>query len=322
MRLAKGHGLGNDYLIVDAAVLDRPLTPGRTAAICDRQRGLGADGILIGDVAQRPFALRILNPDGSEAEKSGNGLRIFGAWLHHRGLVHTGETFAVRLVKDTVRMTIEAELEDGALDIRVDIGRASFRGEDVGFRPRAGETLDYPLELGDAGSARISTVSLSNPHCVVFVDALDRMDFLARAPLLCAHETFAAGTNVQFARVVDAGTLEAWIWERGAGETLASGSSACAVACAAVRRGFLPPAHARRHGGSHGRRGLGRAAARTGADALRSGTAARLGPHARTHRHRLTRTSRTPGQPPAVRQCVIAQSTMLMPSEYATGENA
>jgi diaminopimelate epimerase len=99
--------------------------------------------------------------------------------------------------------------------------------------------LDLPLPAG--GTAEINTVSLANPHCVVFVDALDRTDFLARAPQLCTHEAFAEGTNVQFARVAGPRLLEAWIWERGAGETLASGSSASAVACAAVRRGFVAP---------------------------------------------------------------------------------
>jgi diaminopimelate epimerase len=195
--------------------------------------------VLVADLRDG-FELRIVNPDGSPAEKSGNGLRIFGAYLHGRGLVRTGEWFDVRLVKDTVRMRVEEDLGGGVLRIRAEMGRASFRGEDVAFR-ESGEVLGYELTLPAGGSAEVNTVSLANPHCVVFVDTLDRADFLARAPQLCTHEAFAEGTNVQFARVAGPRLLEAWIWERGAGETLASGSSASAVACAAVRRGFVAP---------------------------------------------------------------------------------
>ncbi len=241
MIIAKGEALGNDYLVVDHDDLVWPITVARCAAICDRHTGIGSDGLLIGSLDAGRFRLRILNPDGTEAEKSGNGLRIFGAWLHGRRLVQDS-WFTVDLVKDRVRMRVEEVLSDGALLIRVEMGRASFRGEDVGFTPVAGEALNVELELPDgAGTAAINTVSLSNPHCVVFVDALERADFLRRAPLLCAHPAFGAGTNVQFARVVDDHSLEIWIWERGAEETLASGSSACAAAAAAVRHGFLRP---------------------------------------------------------------------------------
>jgi diaminopimelate epimerase len=238
---SKGHGLGNDYLVIDLATLPAPLTPERARLLCDRHRGIGSDGILLADL-ERDIALRIINPDGTEAEKSGNGLRIFAAWLYGRGMVQLDQWFTVRLIRDTVRMRVEEELAQGALQIRVAIGRASFRGADVGFRPRADEALDYDLALPEGGSARVNTVSLSNPHCVVFVRELDRADFLRRAPQLCTHPQFAAGTNVQFARTIATErALEVWIWERGAGETLASGSSACAVAAAAVRRGFMAP---------------------------------------------------------------------------------
>jgi diaminopimelate epimerase len=237
LRFMKGEALGNDYLVVDAADLRAPMTRALAVALCDRHHGAGADGVLLVDLGGGQISVRILNPDGSEAEKSGNGLRILAAYLHRRGVVDD-RPFTVRLVKDTVTMRIEERLTGGALMIRVDIGRASFRGDAVGFRPRAEETLGFALPLGGGRSAEVTTVSLSNPHCVVFVAALERDDFLRRAPRLCTHEAFAEGTNVQFARVVAPGVLDAWIWERGAGETLASGSSACAVAAAAVRRGL------------------------------------------------------------------------------------
>ena len=240
MIIWKGVALGNDYLVVEAADLPWPLTPARCAAICDRHDGIGSDGILVAlGAAGSAFRLRILNPDGSEAEKSGNGLRIFAAWLHARGLASTGEWFTVNLVRDSVRARVEAIRDDGALDVRVEMGRASFRGEDVGFTPVASDVIDHELALANGLTARINTVSMANPHCVVFVHTLERDDFLARAPQLCTHEAFAHGTNVQFARVAGEHLLDVLIWERGVGETLASGSSACAVAAAAVRRGLL-----------------------------------------------------------------------------------
>ena len=239
LRFTKGQALGNDYFVIDAA--EHPdLTTEQVILLCDRHRGAGSDGVLYADLTTDPMHLRIINPDGSEAEKSGNGLRIFGAWLHRREHVRPGEWFDVRLARDTVSMRVEEELDDGVL-IRVRMGPATFRGADIGFVPERGETRDYPLDLPSGGSARVNTVSLGNPHCVVFVDELRRADFLERAPQLCTHTAFAAGTNVQFARVIGPRELEAWIWERGAGETLASGSSACAVAAAAVSRGEAQP---------------------------------------------------------------------------------
>ncbi len=236
LRLSKGHGLGNDYLVADAAGLPWPLTPERIRAICDRHRGVGSDGILLADVAASPFRLRIFNPDGTEAEKSGNGLRIFAAWLYGRGLVRR-EPFRVRLAKDEVTLQVLDELAAGALDIVADMGPADFRGEAAGFAPDPGVALGHRLAVGDEVLA-VNPLSLGNPHCVVFVDELRREEFVRRGPLLATHAAFPVGTNVQFARPLAPDRLEAWIWERGAGETLASGSSACAVAATAVRLGL------------------------------------------------------------------------------------
>lgn len=241
VRFCKGQALGNDYFVMDAAQLPVPLTPERAIGLCDRHRGAGSDGVLLANLASQPVHLRIINPDGTEAEKSGNGLRIFGAYMYGRGLVTLNEWFDVRLARDVVSMRVEEELDAGAVLIRVRMGRATFNGADVGFVPEAGEVLEHELSLRSGGSASVNVVSLGNPHCVVFVDAYSRSDFLERAPQLCTHAAFSAGTNVQFARVIGPRELEAWIWERGAHETLASGSSACAVASAAVRRGFVEP---------------------------------------------------------------------------------
>jgi diaminopimelate epimerase len=240
LRFSKGQALGNDYIVVDAAEAPA-LTAEQVIELCDRHYGAGSDGVLHPDLSVRPLRLRIINPDGSGAEKSGNGLRILGAWLFRHGHVGLDEWFEVTLPRDTVAMRVEEELPGGAVLIRVRMGRATFAGADVGFLPERGIVRDFELQLPSGGNALVNTVSLGNPHCVVFQADLRRSDFLERAPQLCTHAAFSAGTNVQFARVIGPRELEAWIWERGAGETLASGSSACAVAAAAVSRGDVQP---------------------------------------------------------------------------------
>ena len=142
MRFFKGHGLGNDYLALEMEGLGFELTPPAVRLLCDRHLGVGSDGVLARVGTRRAdFGLRIFNPDGSEAEKSGNGLRIFGAYLHGRNVVKD-DWFDVKLVKDTVQMRIEEVLEHGVLMIRVEMGRASFDADTAGFTGAKGEALD------------------------------------------------------------------------------------------------------------------------------------------------------------------------------------
>lgn len=235
---AKGHALGNDYLVLDAADLPWPLTPSRIRALCDRHRGVGSDGVLLGSLGAGCFRLRIYNPDGGEAEKSGNGLRIFAAYLHQRGLVGSG-SFRVDLPGESVTMQVLGEAGPGEVLVSVEMGRPSFSAAAIGFRASEGDVIRAELDLGDGLAAETHPVSIGNPHCVVRVDRLARDDFLRRAPRLSTHAAFGAGANVQFARVTGPASLEAWIYERGAGETLASGSSACAVAAVARRLGWI-----------------------------------------------------------------------------------
>ena len=238
-RFLKGHGLGNDYLALELEGLEFALTPAAVRLLCDRHLGVGSDGILARvatDAAD--FGLRIFNPDGSDAEKSGNGLRIFARYLLGRGEVEVGRQFSVETPGGIVRMVV-LEWRDDSATVEVEMGRASFRSAAVGLpgpdRDVDGEMLE--LEAGDRVS--INTVSIGNPHCVIFEDEVDVDDLRRRAPQISTHPWFERGTNVQFARAVGADAVEAWVWERGAGETSASGSSACAVAAAAVRRGLV-----------------------------------------------------------------------------------
>lgn len=238
MRFWKGHALGNDYIVVDGADAGGP-SAAVVRALCDRHRGVGGDGVLVADVGgSGPAGLRIFNPDGSEAEKSGNGLRIYAAWLHGTGRVG-GEPFPVRLPGETVEMVVEGEGAPGFVVVRVDMGRASFRAGDVGFTEAepGEEVMGRALRLDGEPDLPIHLVSTGNPHCVVFRERVEAADLRRLGPAIQAHPAFRAGVNVQLARVLGPGRLEAMIWERGAGETLASGSSACAVAAAARRSG-------------------------------------------------------------------------------------
>ena len=212
----RSHGLGNDYLVMDPAF---ELTAERVRLICDRHLGVGSDGILV--VAKHPdadFAVRILNPDGSEAEKSGNGLRIFAKFLHDHGYTKKTE-FTIHTLGGIVRVQLLAHA------VRVEMGRATIDRQLTKLEV-AGRMLD------------ITSLSVGNPHCVTIVDQLTP-DLLKLGPAIENHPSFPNRTNVQFAQVLDRSNVRALIWERGAGHTLASGSSSCAVATACYDRGLV-----------------------------------------------------------------------------------
>jgi diaminopimelate epimerase len=236
----RAHGLGNDYLAIDEEAIGFDLTPPAVRLVCDRHHGIGSDGILVAvpsDIA--PFGVRIYNPDGSEAEKSGNGLRIFAAFLLSCGRVGFRTPFEVETKGGVVSMVILDESPDGVLMIEAEMGTASFRSSAVGLSGPDREVDGELLELPGGDRIAINTVSMGNPHCVCFVDEIVPEEARRLGPAISTHPWFANGTNVQFARTTGPATVEAFIWERGAGETLASGSSSCAVAAAAVRRGLV-----------------------------------------------------------------------------------
>jgi diaminopimelate epimerase len=240
MEFFKGHGLGNDYLAIDAAGLQRPLSPSAVRLLCDRHRGVGSDGILLlVPATEADFGIRIFNPDGSEAEKSGNGLRIFAAFLHETGRLGGRTEFTVQTPVGMVCLRLHGADPQGVLDVEVEMGRASFGSAAVGLRGPSRDADGEILTLESGDRVAFAAVSMGNPHCVVFGDEMDLADLRRRAPLIATHPDFERGTNVQFVRVAGPSELVAWVWERGAGETAASGSSACAVAAAAVRRGLV-----------------------------------------------------------------------------------
>ena len=229
--LIKYQALGNDYLVLDLPGPLEELVP-LLPVLCDRHRGLGSDGLLAFDPPN--FAVRVFNPDGSEAQKSGNGLRIAAA---HAVLEHgAGDQFELHTIgrANPVRVLGRNGAE---VMSELDIGRASFRAADL---PALfdGEPDRVHLET-PAGQVEAMLVSVGNPHCVVFGEPATRERCLELGPLLESHPAFPERTNVQLFEVADRGRIRVEIWERGAGYTLASGTSASAVAAACMRAGLV-----------------------------------------------------------------------------------
>ncbi len=212
MRLRKYHGLGNDYLVYEEGP---ELTEALIRAICDRHTGPGSDGLLVPGPGT---SVRIFNPDGSEAERSGNGLRIFARWLvDHRG---APAQHVLRTIAGDIAATV-------AEQITLDMPPATFEG------PVDPAALGLPAELGEAW-----LVDVGNPHCVFFpTEPLGSLPWRELGARTEHHPRFENRTNVQFARPLGPGLVEARIWERGAGETAASGTSSCAIAVAVRARG-------------------------------------------------------------------------------------
>ncbi|HZL64193.1 MAG TPA: diaminopimelate epimerase [Thermoleophilia bacterium] len=231
---AKYHALGNDYLVVDPRDLPAPLTAAQVRRICDRHYGVGSDGILLGPLPaeQARFALRIFNPDGSEAEKSGNGLRIFARHLWERGLV-AAEEFALETLGGLVRATVA----DAGRAVSAEMGRVSFWSDEIPVAGPRREVINEQLVAGDRTFA-VCAATIGNPHCVVPLPEIGAELARRYGPLLETHARFPNRANVQFLKALPGGDLRIEIWERGAGYTLASGSSSCAAAAVAFRLGL------------------------------------------------------------------------------------
>ena len=250
----KGHGLGNDYIALDPAKLSFKLTPRIIRTLCDRNWGIGSDGILaLAPSKKAHFGLRIYNPDGSEAEKSGNGLRIFGCYLYHTKYTRK-KHFTVETKGGLVE--IHLELDDHGLvsGATVDMGRAVFQPIALPCTLRVPELIQQPVKAAEQ-SLRFTGVSVGNPHCVVYKKREEqrwtREDLLEIGPELENHTIFPKRINVQLAVPIGPKAISILIWERGAGETQASGSSACAAACAGVRLGLVKsPVRVKAPGGS------------------------------------------------------------------------
>lgn len=235
------HCLGNDYVVLKDDDIDFEISPRIVQLICNRHHGLGSDGLLL-DVGSTcgEFAVRIFNPDGSEAEKSGNGIRIFACYLFLTGQT-TDTEFTIKTVGGIVSVRLELNERHDVIGAAVSMGKATFAPEDLPCNFLAEELLLQPIEAAGR-SLLFSGVSVGNPHCVLFASSSSiwtRQDLLQLGPVLERHPIFPHRVNVQLAKVESRDSIRILIWERGAGETEASGSSACATAAAGVRLGLV-----------------------------------------------------------------------------------
>ena len=237
MQFSKYHALGNDYLVLASSSFDRALGADEVRRVCARRTGVGSDGILWADIhpESRRYGLRIFNPDGSEAEISGNGVRIFARYLWDCGYIND-EPVEIRTAAGVSRAAVEPR---GA-GVSLALGRPSFRSADIPVAGPPREVIDE--EIGAGGRTyRFTGVTVGNPHCVIVVPRASADEARESGPLIEADPRFPARTNVQFVEVVDPGRIRMEIWERGAGYTLSSGTSSAAAAAAVHRRGLAGP---------------------------------------------------------------------------------
>lgn len=233
----KSHGLGNDYFTLNEAELSFSLNEKNIQLLCDVHYGIGSDGILLKVASTNAdFGLKIFNPDGSEAEKSGNGLRIFAKYLYDYG--HTsGKKFTIETLGGVVTAEVTRETNGKANQVKVDMGKAIFNSHQIPVLSDEPECLDQPLNIIDE-TYLINCVSVGNPHCIILRDRLSKAEILKHGSEIENHPLFPNRINVQFAKVLSRNEVEILIWERGAGYTLASGSSSCAVAAIMVKKGL------------------------------------------------------------------------------------
>lgn len=232
---SKYHALGNDYIVINPANLSAPLTTEQVKTICHRNFGVGSDGILLGPLPSTTAkcALKIYNPDGSVAEKSGNGLRIFSRYLWDTKFIGNDEV-TIQTDGGLVRSTVF----DGGKMVRVEMGQVSFDSDKI---PVAGPKREVINEKITAGGREFvfCGATIGNPHCVLPLTEISAKLAHEFGPLLETHSHFPRKTNVQFLKVLDRANIQIEIWERGAGYTLASGSSSSAAAAVAHRLGLV-----------------------------------------------------------------------------------
>ena len=235
MKFEKYHALGNDYLVYDPPSGNHEFSSEEIIRICHRNFGLGSDGILVGPLQtdKAEFGLRILNPDGSEAEKSGNGLRIFARYLFDQKKVGSSP-FTV----DTLGGIVTCEVSDDASSISVEMGQVSFHSDviPVSVEGEAREVLNEEINL-NGKTYKYYAGTIGNPHCVVPLTDISEELAKQLGPELENHPLFPNRTNVQLLQILDRNRIRIEIWERGAGYTLASGSSSSAAGAVARKMG-------------------------------------------------------------------------------------
>ena len=234
LRFTKMHGLGNDFVVIDATAVPVDLTPARVKAIADRHFGVGCDQLLVVEPATQPgvdFRYRIFNADGGEVEQCGNGARCFVRFVHDKGLTDKRE---IRV--ETRSGIIAPRLREDGL-VTVDMGVPELTPSKIPFVSDS-DAYVQPLLVGDVAVA-ITAVSMGNPHAVQVVADVDTAPVVEQGALIERHERFPARVNAGFLQVVDAHRVRLRVFERGAGETLACGTGACAAVVAGILRNLV-----------------------------------------------------------------------------------
>jgi diaminopimelate epimerase len=235
MHFYKYHALGNDYIVIDPQKVKINLNKENIKLICHRNFGVGSDGILLGPVfTGEKINLHIYNPDGSEAEKSGNGLRIFSKYLIDAGYVKERH-FNINTIVDEV--SVEVLNYDPVL-IKIEMGKVTFKSTEIPVNGQEREVINEPFGINGI-FYNITCLSIGNPHCVIPLDEISEDRVKLIGPLIENDKLFPNRINVQLLKVTDRQNIRIEIWERGAGYTLASGSSSCAAASAAYRLGLV-----------------------------------------------------------------------------------
>ena len=234
LRFTKMQGLGNDFVVLDGVREKIDLTRAQLRALADRHFGVGCDQILLVEAAQRPgvdFRYRIFNADGGEVEQCGNGARCFMHFVRGHGL-----SAKASLRVETMGGIIEPSLApDG--QVTVDMGAPRFEADAIPFIGGSGAVVE-PLEVNGT-TVMVSALSLGNPHAVQLVESVDAAPVTIQGPRIETHPRFPRGVNAGYMEVVDRANIRLRVWERGAGETLACGTGACAAVVAGMRRGLI-----------------------------------------------------------------------------------
>jgi diaminopimelate epimerase len=236
MEFSKYEATANDFIMLDCMSGRPRLSGDNVRALCDRRRGVGADGvILLLPSNNADVAMRVMNADGSEAEMCGNGIRALFLFALDRGAVDTAE-ITVETAAGIKKVSRGPSIAGREESFTVNMGTPAWSRADI---PMSGEgdAIGVPVELGDGATLRATCVSMGNPHCVVFVDGVSGFPVEELGPQVEGHPLFPQRTNVEFVRVLDKEHLEVRVWERGVGETMACGTGACASLVAAKLNG-------------------------------------------------------------------------------------
>lgn len=235
LKFSKMHGLGNDFVVIDGMRQYVELTPGQIRALGDRHTGIGFDQMLLVEPPETPgadFRYRIFNADGSEVEQCGNGARCFVRFVHDQKLTDKNA-----IVVETKRGMIHPRLEDNGL-VTVDMGQPRFVPSEIPFESDT-DAAEQALKLPDGTALTIGAVSMGNPHAVTVVADVDTAPVAMQGPQVESHVRFPQRVNAGFMQIVDRNNIRLRVYERGAGETLACGTGACAAVVSGIRRGLL-----------------------------------------------------------------------------------